>query len=99
MNVETATNEFLSIIDKPTSALQTLFKRKQQQDLIIPDIKAKQEVAKQKRHLIHYREVLRELKLKINFRKHYINIERSKKKNIHLANQDNTKHEKDNKIE
>ncbi len=38
MNVETAVNEIISPIDSPAARLQTLFKRKQQQDAIIPEL-------------------------------------------------------------
>ncbi len=37
MNVETAVNEIISPIYSPAARFQTLFKRKQQQDAIIPE--------------------------------------------------------------
>jgi hypothetical protein len=43
MNVETAVNEIISLIDSPAARLQTLFKRKQQQDAIIPELIVKQD--------------------------------------------------------
>jgi len=43
MNVETAVNEIISPIDSPAARLQTLFKRKQQQDAIIPELIVKQD--------------------------------------------------------
>ncbi len=45
MNVETAVNEIISSIpvDSPPARLQALFKRKQQQDAIIPELIVKQD--------------------------------------------------------
>ena len=43
MNVETAVNEIISSIDSPAARLQALFKRKQQQDAIIPELIVKQD--------------------------------------------------------
>ena len=43
MNVETAVNEIISSIDSPIARLQALFKRKQQQDAIIPELIVKQD--------------------------------------------------------
>jgi len=43
MNVETAVNEIISSIDSPATRLQALFKRKQQQDAIIPELIVKQD--------------------------------------------------------
>lgn len=69
MNVETATKEIISIIDKPSSSLQALFKRKKQQDLIIPDIRAKQEEAKQKEALDTLQGVFKRKKIEPKFSK------------------------------
>jgi hypothetical protein len=43
MNVETAVTGIISPIDSPAARLQALFKRKQQQDSIIPELIVKQD--------------------------------------------------------